>query len=185
MEEGARGRRIHIFGGNDAHGNFNRFRQVKLPMLFLHENDRNLFGRITTRVKSKSLDKSGIVNALKSGCAVISDGPVLDISVVADNHETVIGGTALQTAESCIRIRWASSPEFGAVETICLFTCNNNQSETILWKSDQNTAKTDPYSGSIDIPFVGRSYIRGELICHRTDGSKRFSVTNPIWIHKD
>jgi hypothetical protein len=46
------GKRCHIYAGNDAHGNFNRFRQVKLPILRLWEREAHLFGRVTTRVRA-------------------------------------------------------------------------------------------------------------------------------------
>ena len=42
-----------IYAGNDAHGNFNMYRQIKTPMLSLYEKKEQLFGEFRTGVFTK------------------------------------------------------------------------------------------------------------------------------------
>ena len=53
------GAKLAISGGSDAHGNFNRFRQVDLPMWSLHEHDDQILGdRKSTRLNSSHIPLS-------------------------------------------------------------------------------------------------------------------------------
>ncbi|MDP8229292.1 MAG: CehA/McbA family metallohydrolase [Candidatus Electryoneaceae bacterium] len=95
IESLERGERRYIFAGNDAHGNFNRFRQVSLPMVKLWERDQHLFGRATTRVKVDGiLSEQSILSNLKAGHAIISDGPALELVIVQDGREIHVGDEA-------------------------------------------------------------------------------------------
>jgi hypothetical protein len=68
------GKRRVLIGGNDAHGNFNRFRQISIPFLRLAENDRQLFGRMRTGVfLDEEVTEQSIVEALREGRAIITD----------------------------------------------------------------------------------------------------------------
>jgi len=101
------GYKLALWAGNDAHGNFNHFRQVGLPMWNLIEADHNIFGRWFTGVKAEN-SLSGIMQGLSKCGTYISDGPALDMRVDGASPGTAIPGGELQIAAEFL-----SSEEFG------------------------------------------------------------------------
>lgn len=74
------GRRLSLWAGNDAHGNFNRYRQVKLPMWNLWEHQMHTLGAHRTGIYSPE-GIHRLWDGLKSGATYITDGPGLDLNV--------------------------------------------------------------------------------------------------------
>lgn len=182
-EEIIRGNRIPIFAGNDAHGNFNRFRQVKIPMLSLHENQDHIFGRITTRVRVKSgFEKSEIIKNIKDGKVYISDGPAIELSIIQNNKVLFSGDTAKSSKTGSIILRYKSSEEFGRLRFLRILGGDSNR-ETLI---RQYTPKSDPFcklfEGEISIPLTGSKYIRAEIETLNNSGKSYRAFANPIWL---
>ncbi|MBM3326082.1 MAG: hypothetical protein FJY65_03725 [Calditrichaeota bacterium] len=176
------GHRTSIYAGNDAHGNFNRFRQVRLPMLKLWEHHNNLFGVYTTRLRLKSLySPKEVLNTLKSGSSYISNGPALNIQIITGSGPTEIGGETSVTSDSKIVLRWYSTPEFGKIVTLRLKTVIDKKEIDIL-NGGSVLSSTNAYSGSLIIPGRGASYLRAELISRTDNNSQYYAYTNPIWL---
>lgn len=169
------GRRIYIYAGNDAHGNFNRFRQVKLPMVKLWERDCHLFGRVTTRVFiAGELTQSAIIVALKQGRAVISDGPAIELSVRQDGSLYHSGDEVELSGGGQIVIRYKTSEEFGMVKRLTLHSFNEKK----------NIDLQNSYDGERRIDMFGDKYLRAELHTDTESGESHHAYTNPIWIRQ-
>ena len=69
------GRQIPALAGNDSHGSFGRFRQVRIPWLAMTDDRRHLFGRARTVVEAPSLDRATVMKSLAEGRSYLSDGP--------------------------------------------------------------------------------------------------------------
>jgi len=107
----AAGNERRIYAGNDAHGNFNRFRQVRLPMLKLWEHNSNLFGKLRTHLKTPLKTAPGLLNALKTAPVAISDGPAIELV-----QEGTVG-----------TLYWKTTAEFGSINRITLYErCNGS-----------------------------------------------------------
>ncbi len=105
------GKRWKIFAGSDAHGNFNRYRQVKTPMLRLEEDDRHTFGKTMTCVYVEGdFGERNLMEALRSGRSFITDGPWADLEAIRPTEK----GWE-------VRVRALSTPEFGEISEIRLF----------------------------------------------------------------
>jgi len=150
-----------LYGGNDAHGNFNRFRQVRLPMIRLVEGDRNVFGRVSTRLKSSASNSDGIIAALKSAPLMISDGPSIDLE---------------PAAEGMVKVVWKSTEEFGAAASIRLFSGANGKVEPL--------PAVDPgghrHQGEILQKISPVSFIGAELVTETKLGERRRALLNPV-----
>ncbi len=167
------GRRINIFAGNDAHGNFNRFRQVKLPMVKLWEQKRHLFGRVTTRVKvNDQLSPETIISNLKRGRVIISDGPMVELKVVQNEKEHGSGDEVSLKDGGELLVCYLSTPEFGKVTSLSFISKNRQQKLSI----------PNDYGGKIKLPLEGNQYIRIEMVTHTESGEEHRAYTNPIWI---
>ncbi len=112
------GRKLSLWAGNDAHGNFNLFRQVGLPMWNLIEEDHNIFGSWFTGIAAEN-SLAGIMAGLSNGATYISDGPAIDLRVDGALPGTTITGGKLQIEVEC----W-SSEEFGRLSEAQLHIFN-------------------------------------------------------------
>jgi hypothetical protein len=75
------GRKIGIVAGNDAHGNFNCFRQITIPFLKMIYSRKHLFGQVRTAVKCKNLNTPLIMEAIREKRAIVSNGPLAIMEV--------------------------------------------------------------------------------------------------------
>ena len=66
-----------IYAGNDAHGNFNMYRQIKTPMISLKQKDEQILGRSRTGIYAENNTEDAI-KALKQGKCFITNGPFIE-----------------------------------------------------------------------------------------------------------
>ncbi|MDZ7371735.1 MAG: CehA/McbA family metallohydrolase [candidate division KSB1 bacterium] len=112
------GRRLTLIAGNDAHGSFNRFRQIGTPHISLREEIREIFGRARTAVRiDGSWTLQSLLEALRRGCVVCTDGPMLEAEWESGSTLYRIGDEAPPQAGT-LHLRLASSPVFGAFQCV-------------------------------------------------------------------
>lgn len=159
-----KGRRQLIYAGNDSHGNFNRFRQVLIPLLMMHEHRHQIFGQNLTGIKA-DLDKGvqGIIAALKGENVIISDGPFLSLESAADNSVT-------------INVR--STPYFGTLDQLTVFIGNIKAGrETVFHRELYHAGELQSGFDLTVESMPEKAYLRAEL----TTRNGHFALTNPIW----
>jgi hypothetical protein len=183
------GKKMFIIAGNDAHGNFNRFRQVGLPHLKMREHHRHLFGRTLTAVLlDDKLSLSSLMPALRHGRVCITTGPMIDLQVVCENGRCGRLGETVQEQVQRLQLDAVSSPEFGALQRVVVWLGDlQAQREHVLFQAKQFA---DPFKFSHLYPLdlsAGQFYFRGEV---HSAGSEFLperalpcrALTNPIWI---
>ncbi|MCC7430938.1 hypothetical protein IT568_08865 [bacterium] len=118
------GKKLSVIAGNDAHGNFNRFRQVGFPFFKMREGNFQLFGKSKTIVKlvSKPAEQS-ILEAMKNGKVGLSTGVLADFEFVTVRGIFTFGDTASELS-GVVFIRSKSSAEFGKITEIKVVTGN-------------------------------------------------------------
>ena len=179
------GKRAYIYAGNDAHGNFNRFRQISLPMVSMRENSKHLFGKATTRLKTGgSVTNENILNALRQGKCTLSNGPALDMRIVSNYGTSEIGSETKLDKDAEVQIEYLTTPEFGELKEIKLFGGSHN--EEIVQEVFDSESEPEPqkWAGKLARPLLGNDYLRAELITEHKTGSLFHSFTNPIWLKK-
>lgn len=153
------GRRVYALGGNDAHGDFNRFRGLSIPLLKVKELPFYTFGRVRTAAYCPDgPSPEAILEALKEGRTVVTDGPMV-----------------LVRAEGA---RWdaeaVSTEEFGkVVELRVYFGDLGKRKESVLWRGGRGMRTWA--RGSIP---PGPGYLRAET---ETEGGA-LGLTNPVWL---
>ncbi|MCG8604082.1 CehA/McbA family metallohydrolase, partial [bacterium] len=175
--------RKFIAAGNDAHGNFNRFRQIGIPFITMREHHDHLFGKVRTGVCTEN--GFGLVNCLeafKKGAMVVTSGPFVDIEVLTATGKRTRIGQTLADAACKIQCECRASPEFGELKELMVYFGDfAEKREVLLLKV---ASFTDPYSFSDLMPLTGArgaGYVRAELYSEK---SRRtfICLTNPIWI---
>lgn len=173
-----RGERIFIFAGNDAHGNFNRYRQVKIPMLLLHEIENyQPFGWARTCVwmDKHILNAANIVEQLRRGHAIITTGPLIVCTIESGSGEIFQIGETASGNNLILRLCGKTNEEIGAFTEIKIVAGQYGGKETVL--HNYNTEKME-FEASFDMALSPFMYIR----CEAATSKKMFCYTNPIWI---
>lgn len=173
------GDRIYIYAGNDAHGNFNRFHQISIPMLSTHHYFDQILGQCRTAV-IKSNDKSidNIIKQLRAGKCVISNGPVMVIECSINDYSYTLGDT-INHSNINITIDCISSKFNGILNNLIVYYGALGESVEIMIFS-KNWEKSMYKSQEIikDLHLDKAGYIRCKLVT----STGRFCYSNPIWV---
>ncbi|MCD4814777.1 MAG: CehA/McbA family metallohydrolase, partial [Methanosarcinales archaeon] len=167
---------IFIAGGSDAHGDFSHATTVIGPM-------DNAFGKVRTYIYCEEFTEEGILNALKNGHSIMTDGPLVIFNITNERSETAIIGNEITGYYLTLNIQWESTSEFGNISHIYIHRGIINETEVEISKYDltpDNFSGAGVYSDLAGkVPLMKNGYIR---INATTD--KGYSVyTNPIWIN--
>ena len=176
------GHRKTIFAGNDAHGNFNAFRQIKIPFLTMHQHKDQLFGQVRTALNLKGKHKTNnFLEAIRRGEAQISTGPLSDLILIDNNDISYSIGDESATGEFSLKVNAVSSIEFGRLKNILVIIGDYAQkSETVIKKISEFDIEYE-YEKTFNFGKLKAGYLRMEIYTVK-DGSEYFSITNPIWI---
>jgi hypothetical protein len=173
-------RKMYIYAGNDSHGNLNRFRQVRIPLVKLYERNDQIFGRHLTYVKS-TIEKgvNSLVNDLKCSPLIISTGPFVNISIDGKSKPNVSIGETLLESPSKVKIFAKSNSLFGKIKNMDIILGNLKNKKEYIIKSFNNLIYERKITFLVkDLPEKG--YFRSEIY---TDKSE-FALTNPVWFDK-
>lgn len=185
------GKRVFAIAGSDAHGNFNRFRQITLPFIKMIEHHRHLFGSMRTAafVEGK-LQLETLITALRAGRACLTNGPLIDFSVATPNGGLARMGDQLKTTGGMIMLNAVSSAEFGKLAHLKIWQGDlERKEEAILY---EETKFSEAYQHHLQLQLrteVNNFYLRAEAITQRESfsvehGASCRALTNPIWINR-
>ncbi|MEX1138942.1 MAG: CehA/McbA family metallohydrolase [Bacteroidota bacterium] len=180
-----KGNRLFAIAGNDAHGNFNRFRQLRIPFISIGESNDHRFGEMRTAVVAPhGPTEGGVLEAIGSGRCVVTNGPIAALSVRSNSGKSGIMGSSLRGAEFRVKIEARSSSEFGAFQRIVLWLGSIGGTKEVCLLE----AGGAEYSFTHELRFSMKKagYIRLDVrtsAVNDFDGAPHFCITNPIWIN--
>lgn len=185
-----KGEKIFIIAGNDAHGNFNLFRQIGFPMLKLTSKNKQIFGKCRTVAYSVSKKKEDIIEAVKKGHCYITSGPHFIISV-RNNSKIYSPGDSFKAEPGDLEAEFFinSSAYSGSIKGIIIYRGSiHSYEEKIIWEKEfidslyHFNERIDLTNDNID------HYIRIEIYTSSTHGNGKTlehrAYSNPIWIMK-
>ena len=170
-----------IYAGNDAHGNFNIYRQIKIPMVSLYEKKEQIFGQFRTGVYPiRKNDISANIKALKEGNCFVTNAPLLNMTFHSDGSVYLMGSD-VNAVNGILNISVISTPEFGKIKKIVIKKGVIGEKKEIDYFSIINP-KMYELNKSIEIYADSKSYYRCEVELEFLGGNKKFALTNPIWL---
>jgi hypothetical protein len=174
--------RLTGIAGNDAHGNFSRFRQIGFPFFTMRENYYHLFGKWVTGIyiKNNNFDMKSVLDALKSGNCYMTNGPALLLNLSDENRKYEMGEECINPKHCYLRVR--SSKEFGTINSMILYNGDlEKKSESVFHHITRDTGKID-FDAEIQLnELPHRGYIRVEIETEQ----KYQALSNPIWYKKN
>jgi hypothetical protein len=186
IKELLQGKRLFALAGNDAHGNFNRFRQIGIPFLKIYEMDYQIFGKMRTGVFLDSLSEDNVLDSIRSGMSIITDGPVVNLRVVSSMHEMSSIGRNYLGMRHTVLLEVRSSTEYGSIDLLKVFKGNIGQKEEDL--ISEKYLKSFDIDRKFSFETEYESYIRAEVwtsSMDSCDGQPHFCMTNPIWFKRE
>ncbi len=178
-----KGKRVFISGGNDAHGNFNRFRQVGFPFLTMRENHEHLFGKVRTGVfLEDTFSLPTLLKAFKNGRMLVTDGPFVELLVKNARSESARSGDCISGKNFKIDLTCLSSPEFGKLSELRIYKGDLINRKESLFKRVTNFSELFEYHKELKPGNTAPSYIRAELYSKNEAGILK-CFTNPIWLN--
>lgn len=181
-----RGKRLFIIGGNDAHGNFNRFRQLRLPFIALRESGEQIFGRVRTHLYCPGgVNREALLQALREGQAITTDGPFATFQVQNERGQRAFLGQSISGGEFAVEILAKTSQEFGTLERIDLYCGEIGGGEKRIRNLRRGRDFQDQTKVSLKERYLTirrNSYFRLEV--ETAAGARTWhALTNPIWIN--
>lgn len=178
------GRPVLTIAGNDAHGNFNRFRQIGFPFFKVVERDNQLFGQMRTGLfVEKPFSEKHVLDAFGLGSFIITDGPVVNLRRKGEAGLTSIGQT-ITGSKLRFQLSALSTKEFGQIERLSVFRgASGNTEEEVMFSRDNAGFKLN---ATISLPVKEACYIRAELFTSANssvDAKSHFCYSNPVWLH--
>ena len=179
------GSRLCAIAGNDAHGNFNRYRQIGIPFFTIREEEHQLFGKWRTGIFTEGpLSEKSVLLALARRRAIMTDGPVVQMSAMrSDGQISGIGDTVL--AESLhLSIDILSSEEYGKINAVRVIVGKVGDAierSALRFEGDQGFI----LHKDVSLERTALDYARIEVATSESgsyDGKPHFCYTNPIWI---
>jgi hypothetical protein len=179
------GSRVSAIAGNDAHGNFNRYRQIGIPFLTIREKHHQLFGKWRTGLFiDGAFSEKSVLLALAQRRSIMTDGPVVRMSAESSDGQSVGIGGAIRSDSIRLSINVLSSEEFGqinAVRVIVGKVGTTREQTAFRFEGNQGFGLQKDFL----LDRTSATYVRVEVTTSASgncDGKPHFCFTNPIWI---
>jgi len=170
-----KGYRIPIGAGNDAHGNFNRYRQVQIPFFTMKELPDQILGKFRTVVQCKLNQEDQILNALKNGNSYLTNG--IAIQLKNDLQEEILFSSEKRIKEiSTSKLLIKTTSEFGELKKLKIYFGyqeSEKKIETQLSGFESAVNLADFFNESQEF-----RYIRFEVF----SGIETVLFSNPVYI---
>ncbi len=180
------GKRVFGLAGTDAHGNFNRFRQLGIPFVTVVDRNVHLFGtmRVGAYLQGK-ISERGLVQALRDGKFFLTDGPALHFHAETTDGGSGEMGSIMHGTFFRLHVQARSTPEFGHMSHIRVFlgVIGSNQEKT-LYASGPSATLYD-FSEHIDVAIQSPSFIMVEVTTRVSESApvrSHIAISNPIWL---
>jgi hypothetical protein len=202
VEQGKPLRKFFALAGSDCHMDFNLSFRPHPAFLIHHLND-NAFGKVRSLAYvpddgSEMLSEARLLSALRSGKVLLTDGPVVLVTVSQPGSQDrfMMGETATIPigANLELHVEWKSTPDFGLIEDLKIYlgtpTGEVDLSEKIRASiCDKMASELESQASHIfDDWSPGPCYLRIEAAASvdPESGEAMYACySNPIWIVND
>jgi hypothetical protein len=178
------GHKKFIYAGNDAHGNFNMFRQISLPMVKIKESNKQILGVCKTGVfpeKSKNIEST--LNALRIGYCFITNGPFINMNLL-HNEIFYQMGSELNEDNAELKLNGISTSEFGSIKGYRIIRGIIGQRKEKIIEEKKVESETYNLNIKLNIHSKQYCYYRAEIETFNYRGIG-IAMTNPIWLKPD
>ena len=175
----AENRPLPLLAGNDAHGDFNRYRAIKTPFLSIYDNFQRFMGYGKTGIYGSCTTAAEVVRKVRNGETFISTGPYISINY-SEKYDDFAVGNHLRTAErEKLYVHCVTTREFGGLESLSVFSGKPGTTEKLIY-STGFAPDTRKVNAPVTIPYsTAGLYLRAEVISRDVNGQIYQAYTSP------
>jgi hypothetical protein len=184
VKELLKGHKLPLLGGNDSHGDFNRYRFLSIPFLSIQENFSRFFSCTKTGIYGKTSSNQSLLEAIKNGKTFVTTGPVLGMSLTDSLGDSVVSNKEIDPCAKDITVLLISNCEFGFPYHVRVFFGRLHESKEKLFFSKY--FKNQKFHERCKIPIAtiaGKGFLRAEAEYITSDGSTHYAVTSPCYFN--
>jgi hypothetical protein len=184
IEQLLRGRRVPLLAGNDAHGDFNRYRALAVPFLSIGENSGRYMGCGRTGVYGQRTDAAGLVDAIREGKTFITTGPFAAIASSASPEASLIGNMAAPDNITALFVHAISTPESGAVRSVELYADEKGSAAEKKVFSRRYTEAAFNVCEKVELASLPQKpmYVRAEISCGNGCAGESRALTSAVFL---
>ena len=184
-----RGLKVPVAAGNDAHGDFNRYRAIAVPFLEISENPGRYMGYARTGIYGRHATASELMAALRRGETFITTGPFAAICSSDSSDASIVGHRPVSSDLREIFLHVISTPEFGHIRSMEVYGDERKQSGLPEKKIFSRNYTDVNYKICERIDLVSLpaklSYLRAEVRCSSSDvnagGGQSAAYTSAVY----
>lgn len=180
-----KGHKVPLLAGNDAHGDFNRYRAITTPFVSISDSQENFFGNGKTGIYGAPRTISAIMTSIQQGKTFITTGPFLSMSVSgsrADN--SAISHSPISPEINKIYVHARSTAEFGPICAIRAFAGKKDaDAEALVFSGNYGKKGLFSIDEQIDLNTLkkGLIYLRAECTCSSPQKAPSEAFTSPMY----
>jgi histidinol phosphatase-like PHP family hydrolase len=160
----AKGQRVPLLAGNDAHGDFNRYRSIKTPFLSIYESTERYFGNGKTGIYARCSSDEEIKNAILKGKSFVTNGPYVSINSDTSETSSVINNSGLPFGSTSFFAHCISTVEFGRIYKLIIYGLHiQEKKENIIIEKSYQKLLYNVFEPLTLGNIVSYRYIRAEL----------------------
>ncbi|MDG5815405.1 CehA/McbA family metallohydrolase [Chitinispirillales bacterium ANBcel5] len=179
------GMRIPILAGNDAHGDFNRYRAIEKPFISVHEDFERYLGFVRTGIYDKCSNLKQLLSAIKKGKTFVTNGPFVCLSSTASEKDSVISTSPLKKVPPKLHIVASSTKEFGMIKQVKVLsgqTGSPNETTVFFRDYKHDCYMAREHFSTSDLPL--NCYLRVEVKGATHNGHPVAAFTSACFIQK-
>jgi hypothetical protein len=180
-----KGSKVPLIAGNDAHGDFNRYRAITTPFLNISDRLDRFFGNGKTGIYGQPGTIPEILDAIRQGKTFITTGPFLSLSITGKpSGDQAISYSPISPEINRIFIHVRSTAEFGRINEIKVLAGKNEGfEEFVVFSRNYNNENRFSIDAEIDINSLkkGMIYLRAEAMCNSPQKIPSMAFTSPVY----
>lgn len=178
-----KGLRVPLLGGNDAHGDFNRYRATSIPFVSIYEGFDRYMGFGKSGIYGKKHSSDEILNTIHDGATFITNGPFISINRSISPFEPVISSTSIDSSDLSRLIVYAkSTAEFGRLQKLSVFLGGPSMEERLLMEKryKENIFEAAEAVPTTELPQ--NCYLRAEVVSKLEDNTAFEGYSSPCYM---
>lgn len=177
----ATGRRVPLLAGNDAHGDFNRYRAVRTPFLSIYENFQRFMGYGKTGIYGKCTTGEEVLQKIRSGATFTTTGPYISINYSDQPADSAVGNHTPHKKRDRLFVHALTTREFGMLRTLSVYSGGSGSREKPVFSTE-----IQPDVAEVNIPVsvtgvTAGSYVRAEVTSRDENGELYQAFSSPCW----
>lgn len=178
----AAGHRLALVAGNDAHGDFNRYRCIHMPFVSISEMFDRYLGFTLTGVYGTVRSAGDLSSAVRDGRTFVTSGPALTIQTPRSPGQCAVHSLPVENPREITVAAKCSAEQGNLRELRILIGTRGSAHERAVVSRAEGRSQGTLYA-TVDCSEVSSGgWVRAECTSVDSNGLERHAATSPLYI---